>query len=98
MRLTLLDWRRQVARLYADVRAAADPRDGHALRRAGRGRLFPEHPDSPLTAPARAAFTGLAVAPYAPGMRFEVELATTAEPVRWEFATEGDGVVPFSRI
>jgi uncharacterized protein (DUF1684 family) len=98
MRLTLLDWRRQVARLYTDVRAAADPRDGHALWRAGRDRLFAEHPDSPLTAPARAAFTGLPVARYDPGLRFEVELDTTAEPVRWEFATEGDGVVPFSRI
>ncbi len=98
MRLTLLDWRRQVARLYADVRATPDAAQGHALWRAGRDRLFAEHPDSPLTPQARAAFAGLPVAAYDPALRFEVELDTSVDPLHWEFATEGDGVVPFSRL
>jgi uncharacterized protein (DUF1684 family) len=98
MRLTLLDWRRQVARLYADVRAAQDPREGHDLWRAGRDRLFAEHPESPLPADARAAFAGLPVALYDPGLRFEVAVDTDVQPLQWEFATDGDGLVPFSRL
>ncbi|HYJ75058.1 MAG TPA: hypothetical protein VEV65_05620, partial [Kineosporiaceae bacterium] len=74
MSLTLLDWRRTVHRLYADVRSSADPAHGHALWRAGRDRLFATHPDSPLEAADRASFRGLPVAPYDPALRFEVEL------------------------
>ena len=98
MRLTLLDWRRQVGRLYADVRAARDPRDGHELWRRGRDRLFAEHRDSPLPADARAAFAGLPVAPYDPALRFEVAVDADVQPLHWEFATESDGVVPFCRV
>src|SRR5919199_1840530 len=59
MALTLLDWRRRVARLYADVRAAPSPGEGHELWRAGRDRLFAEHPDSPLEPADRARFARL---------------------------------------
>jgi uncharacterized protein (DUF1684 family) len=97
MSLTLLDWRRQVHRLYGDVRAAPDPAEGHLLWRAGRDRLLAEHPDSPLPADARAGFRGLPVAPYDPSLRFEVELDTVA-PSTWSVETDTDGVVPFSRI
>jgi hypothetical protein len=98
MALTLLDWRRRVARLYADVRAAGDPAEGHALWRAERDRLFATHPDSPLEPADRERFAGLPVAPYDPALRFEVALETDVEPRRWDVATDGDGVVPFSLI
>jgi uncharacterized protein len=98
MSLTLLDWRRQVHRLYADVRAAADPAEGHDLWRAGRDRLFKEHPDSPVPAEERAGFEGLPVASYDPALRFEVELDTAVPPLQWSTDTATDGVVPFSRI
>ena len=98
MALTLLDWRRRVARLYADVRAARTPAEGHGLWRTGRDRLFAEHPDSPLEPADRAGFAGLPVAAYDPALRFEVLLDTDVDAARWEVATEGDGVVPFSRI
>jgi uncharacterized protein len=98
MSLTLLDWRRRVHRLYADVRACADPAEGHALWRAGRDRLFATHPDSPLEAEDRASFRGLPVAPYDPPLRFDVELDNSAPPLTWSTETAGDGVVPFSRI
>jgi len=98
MGLTLLDWRRRVARLYADVRAAATPVEGHHLWRAGRDRLFAEHPDSPLEPADRARFAGLPVASYDPSLRFDVELDTDLEPTLWEVTTDGDGVVPFSRV
>jgi uncharacterized protein (DUF1684 family) len=98
MALTLLDWRRQVSRLYADVRAAASPPEGHALWRAGRDRLFATHPDSPLPAAERGSFAGLPVAPYDPDLRFDVQLDTSVEPTPWEVPTATDGVVPFSRL
>jgi uncharacterized protein len=98
MSLTLLDWRRRVHRLYADVRAAGDPAEGHELWRAGRDRLFREHPDSPIPPEERSRFEGLPVAPYDPSLRFEVELDTAAPQLAWSTATNTDGVVPFSRV
>jgi len=74
--LTLLDWRRTVAALYGDVRATSrsDPEGALARFRAGRDRLFAEHPDSPLPAEARRTFRGLGYWPYDPRMRFDVAL------------------------
>lgn len=98
MSLTLLDWRRRVHRLYADVRAAAHPTQGHELWRVGRDRLLAEHPDSPLSPEGRTGFCGLSVAPYDPSLRFEVELDSRVPPLAWSVATAGDGVVSFSRL
>ena len=98
MALTLLDWRRQVASLYAEVRTAPDPAAGHELWRVGRDRLFAEHPDSPLQPADRARFAGLPIEPYDRALRFDLELDTDVEPTRWEVTTDGDGAVPFSRL
>ncbi len=98
MSLTLLTWRREVARLYADVRAATDPAAGWQLWRDGRDRLFAEHPDSPLGPAARADFQGLPFPAYDPGLRFPAELDDNVERTRLEVSTAGDGVVPFVRI
>jgi uncharacterized protein (DUF1684 family) len=97
MSLTLLDWRRRVRDLYAEVRAS-DPVRGHDVWRRGRDELFATHPDSPLLPADRASFTGLPVAPYDPGLRFEVAVDTDVAPKRMEVATATDGVVPFERI
>jgi uncharacterized protein (DUF1684 family) len=97
MTLTLLDWRRRVAALYAAARAAADPESGWRTWRDGRDELFTTHPDSPLDEAARAAFRGLPFAPYDPALRFEVSL-DTAPPERLELPTAEDGVVPLDRI
>ena len=79
--LPLLDWRREVADIYAAVRSAAEPAQGHALWRTRRDALFRSSPASPLTAgsPLRAA--GLAVPAYDAGWRVEVPLEV-AEPER----------------
>ncbi len=97
MSLTLLDWRRRVHALYAEVRTT-EPRAGHALWRSGRDDLFAHHPDSPLLDADRAAFASLQVEPYDPSLRFEVELDRDVEPHRMEVPTATDGVVPFDRI
>jgi hypothetical protein len=89
--LTLLDWRRSVAALYAAVRAESDPVAAHELWCVGRQRLVSEHPESPNP---RAK---LHVAAYDPSWRVDAVLVPT-EPLRIEIATATDGVVPFERI
>jgi hypothetical protein len=106
--LALVDWRRRVGELYAHVRATPDPRDAHAAWRAGRDDLLRRHPESPVPAPARAAYPGPSVAPYDPDLRFEVEVEPAAEaggadgagvgPSRFEAATGTDGTVAFERM
>ncbi|MFN2608076.1 MAG: GNAT family N-acetyltransferase [Acidimicrobiales bacterium] len=96
--LAVLDWRRQVAALYREVRRCADPAAGHALWRAGRDRLLATHPASPVPTARRAAFAGASVAPYDPGLRFVAQVETAVAPVRLEVPTGTDGVVPFDRV
>jgi uncharacterized protein (DUF1684 family) len=98
MRLTLLDWRRQVRDIYGRVRADPDPASAHRLWCMTRDRLFATHPDTPLLPEDRESFTGLNVAPYDPELRFDVELDPDVEPHRLEVPTATDGVVPFERI
>jgi uncharacterized protein (DUF1684 family) len=98
MTLTLLDWRRRVQALYAEVRATPDPAAAHARWRAGRDALFATHPDSPLLPEARQGFAGLPVAAYDPAWRFEVEVDTAVEPAHLEVPTGSDGTVVFDRI
>lgn len=97
MTLSLLDWRRRTAALYASARSAADPETGWRTWREGRDELFAGHPDSPLDTAARAAFDGLPFAPYDPALRFEPVLEP-APPARLEIPTADDGSVPLQRI
>jgi uncharacterized protein len=94
---SLLDWRRQVASLYAEVRAADDARVGHRIWQAGRNRLLKSHPQSPIAAERRAAFTAVPVADYDPELRFTAQVETNVVPATIEFATGTDGVVRFER-
>jgi uncharacterized protein len=93
MSLTLLDWRRRVAALYASVRAADSPESGWQLWTWTRGRLLRDHADSPLangaTLPGYWSYDSL--------MRFEVPVLA-ADPERIELTTGTDGVVPLERI
>lgn len=94
----VVDWRRRVTGLYADVRAAATPRDGHELWAAGRAALLRTHPASPVPPPARDGWPGPVVAPYDPALRHVVAVDTDVEPRRWDVATGTDGVVPFELV
>ena len=99
MSMTLLDWRRQAAALYAAVRAeaGADPEGALARFRAGRGRLFAEHPDSPLPADKRPAFPGLPYWPYDPALLFEVEVEPAPAERLTAHSNSGDPY-PLDRI
>lgn len=96
MSLTLLDWRRRVAGLYADVRAghAADPEATLAAFRAGRSHLFATHPDSPLPAGAPPP----AYWPYRPDLRFEDVEVDEGDIEPNTFAAEGSTFSRFGRI
>ena len=84
----LTDWRRAVAELYAQVRRAGDGEHGWELWRAGRERLYREHPQSPVPAPERAAFR-FPCFPHDPGLR--VLAALNPAPPRHR---DGDDDVP----
>ena len=98
MSLTVLDWRRQVFALYAEVRAIPDPAAAHRRWREGRDELFAHHPASPIPAAERPSFTGLEVAPYDAAFRFEVPVDPDVPSQRLEVPTGTDGIVPFERI
>ncbi len=91
-RLELADWRRQVAVLYAAVRACPDPAEAHALWRSGREALFRDHPQSPLGADHPMRATGVPYWPYDPAYRFVLPLAPAEEEVR-VVPTSADGDV-----
>lgn len=97
--LELTDWRRQVAELYAEVRACASPTEGHARWRAGRDALFCSHPQSPLGADDPLRRTGLPYAAYDPALRFTLPLLEPADPDRrLEVDTGGDGITALAPV
>ena len=75
--LDLWDYRRRVAEIYRSVRASREPEGAWTEWRERRDQLFLEHPQSPLSAEQKAAFTGLDYFPYDPAWRYE----TTVKPV-----------------
>lgn len=96
-RWDLLDWRRRVAALYAQVRATPDPADGHALWAAGRDALIRTHPASPLPPAERERFAGTRVAPYDPAYRFVVPVADSPPAAR-ALPAGDDGQVALERV
>jgi uncharacterized protein (DUF1684 family) len=95
--LTLLDWKRRIFALYAEVRASADPQQAWRHWRAVRDDLFRTHPQSPLPAGEKASFAGLPYYDYDPSLRV---LATVepAERTRREIATSGEEPYSFTRF
>ena len=95
----LLDWKRQVFALYADIRAAESPNRAWQRWRTERDRLFAEHPQSPLTVETRHTFSGLPYFDYDPAARV---LATVQEAPaeHYDIQTSGEagGSYGFTRF
>jgi hypothetical protein len=95
--LALLDWKRRIFELYAEVRAAPEPEDGWLRWRAVRDELFRAHPQSP-----RPGHSGLEYFPYDPALRVlaEVEPAEveSAEARRREIAGSAGSTTVFRRF
>jgi uncharacterized protein (DUF1684 family) len=93
----LLDWKRRIFELYAEVRAMDDPRAGWGRWREVRDELFRTHPQSPIPLPARGAFAGLPFFDYDPSFRVSAEVRS-AESEHYDIATSGDGTYGFTRF
>ena len=94
---TLLDWKRRIFQLYAEVRGEADPANAWRRWRFERDRLFRDHPQSPLPPEEREKFVGLEYFDYAPGYRVVARLEeATAES--YEIATSGAEPMRFDRV
>ena len=97
--LALLDWRRQVADMYREVRArlGANPIDAHAYWRRRRDDLFRNHRQSPLPAERRAQFAGLRYFAYDPRFAFTAPIRPL-QHVRSDVAASDGRIVPMLRV
>jgi len=91
--LSLLDYRRRVAGLYAAARAAGAGEAGWRAWRAARDDLFRTHPQSPIPPDRRPGFPGLGYFPYDPALRF-VAPVMPARGGRVALPHSGDGTTP----
>lgn len=95
--LSLLDWRRRIGDLYAEIRAAQDKHEAWRRWQQTRARLFREHPQSPIPAAERRRYFGPYLYDYDPAWR----LMASVEPVearRMEIATSNVEAMAFDRF
>ncbi|HET7145701.1 MAG TPA: DUF1684 domain-containing protein [Gaiellaceae bacterium] len=89
--LDLLDWKRRVFALYAEVRASDDPEAAWRRWCDVRDELYGTHPQSPR-AGARPAYF-----PYDASLRFEARVEPVA-PASLEIAGSAGSVTRFTRF
>ena len=97
--LQLLDWKRRVFDLYAEVRRAGEPQQAWKRWKAQRDELFATHPQSPLPAEDRPGFSGLPYFPYTPAARVLARVEA-APPEHYDIQTSGEaeGSYGFTRF
>jgi uncharacterized protein (DUF1684 family) len=96
--LDLLDWKRRVFALYAEVRAAEDPEAAWGRWREVRREMIAGHPQSPIREPdRRAAFQGPWYYDYNPAFRILADVED-AEPERVVIEGSADGRFAFTRF
>jgi uncharacterized protein len=84
--LALLDWRRRITELYAEIRRNSNPAEAWSIWQSTRAKLFRRHPQSPIPASAREGYAGPYVFPYDAAWRGLAEVEP-AEPRRLEVST-----------
>src|SRR6266568_9252794 len=89
--LALLDWKRRIFALYAEVRAAAAPESAWQRWREVRSELYRRHPQSPRVGGEPAYF------PYDPALRFEASVEQV-EPATLEIEGSGGSKTRFGRF
>lgn len=95
--LSLLDWRRSVGELYAEIRGTSNKHAAWLRWRAVRTRLFREHPQSPIPFSQRHEYSGPHLYDYDPAL----SVAATVEAVevrRFELPATNVNVMAFSRF
>jgi uncharacterized protein len=95
--LDLLDWKRRVFALYAEIRSADDPVRAWCRWRETRDELFGAHPQSPLPPEARERFAGLDYFDYDPARRVVAAVEPIDPEVR-RIGASGGETVSFRRF
>lgn len=95
--LELLDWRRRIAELYAEIRSTDKPEDAWQLWRSRRQELFATHPQSPIPLARRATFDGPHYFDYDASYRVAAALEP-CEVERFEIPTSGTDPMIFERV
>ena len=95
--LSLLDWKRSIAQLYAEIRAAPTKRIAWERWQVTRARLFREHPQSPVSARERGDYTGPHLFDYDPSWSLAAAVQP-AEPQRLEIVTSNVEAMAFTRF
>ena len=93
--LELLDWKRRIFELYAEIRRDPDPAHAWQHWRDTRDELFRTHPQTPI--PASTNFDGVSYFDYDPALR----VLGTVEPAEHEtraIATSGEEPYSFTRF
>ena len=89
--LELLDWKRRIFALYAEVRAAADPAAGWRRWCEVRGELYATHPQSPRVGAAPRYFD------YDASLRTTAEVAPS-EPTSLRIRGSAGSEIAFTRF
>jgi uncharacterized protein (DUF1684 family) len=95
--LELLDWKRRVFALYAEVRAEPDAARGATAWRAARDELFAGHPQTPLAPGGRDGFSGLPYFGHDPAARVTAAVRP-AEAQRYELEASAGEPMAFTRF
>ena len=95
--LSLLDWKRTIAALYAEIRDAPDKEAAWQHWQATRRRLFREHPQSPVPVQERAGYAGPHLYDYDPSWCLTAAVQAV-DPRRLEIVTSNVESMSFSRF
>ncbi len=95
--IELLDFKRRVHALYAQVREETDPARAFAAWVAGRDELFAGHPQSALPPERREGFEGLSYFAHDPGGRVEADVEVT-ERRRYDIPSSTGETMSFERF
>ena len=95
--VTLLDWKRRIFQLYAQVRTDPDPQNAWRWWRQERDDLFRHHAQSPLSPTQRESYRGVPYFDYRPECRVVARLEPEASE-SYEIATSGDEPMRFDRV
>ena len=96
-KIELLDWKRRVAELYAEVRRHEEPARAWERWCEVRRWLFRTHPQSPVPAGQRDGYDGPRVYGYDPAWRLLADVEAAA-PERFELPSSDGATMAFTRF